>query len=72
MPLEPSPITTAAQLGALIRQRRKSQKLTIAQCAAFAGVGGRFVSEVERGKPTAELDKVLLLCHGLGIRLTAA
>lgn len=45
-------------IGAFIRQRRKLLKLTQVQLAAKAGVGLRFVRELEQGKGTLRLDKV--------------
>jgi len=44
--------------GAFVRRRRKAGGLTQAELAELAGVGTRFVSELERGKPTLRLDKV--------------
>ncbi|MCC7438148.1 MAG: helix-turn-helix transcriptional regulator [Armatimonadetes bacterium] len=45
-------------IGAFIRQRRKLLKLTQTDLAAKAGVGLRFVRELEQGKETLRLDKV--------------
>lgn len=45
-----------------IRQRRNARKISQKELAELAGVGQRFVSELERGKPTvrvAEVNKVL-------------
>jgi len=45
-----------------IRERRDARKISQKELADLAGVGQRFVSELERGKPTvrvAEVDKVL-------------
>jgi HTH-type transcriptional regulator/antitoxin HipB len=39
--------------------------------ALIAGTGRRFISELEAGKLTAELGKVLAVCHALGFQLTA-
>jgi HTH-type transcriptional regulator / antitoxin HipB len=59
--------TTPAQLGVLVRRRRKYLDLTQAELAGLSGLGERFVSEVERGKETAELGKVLRLLDRLGL-----
>jgi len=48
-------IKTPADLGKIIRQRRKAAKLTQQKAAALAGIGVRFLSELERGKPTAQI-----------------
>jgi y4mF family transcriptional regulator len=60
---------TAEQIGALIRQTRHSQGLRQDQLAAAAGVGVRFLVELERGKPTAQLGKTLAVLAALGCRL---
>lgn len=57
----------AAQLGIQIRARRKRLGLTQANAAALCGVGNRFLSELENGKPTAHIGKVFAVLHGLGL-----
>lgn len=61
-------ITTAADFGKLIRTARKKVKLTQADLAAASGVGERFVRELEKGKPTCQLEKALLIAQMLGIK----
>jgi y4mF family transcriptional regulator len=56
-------------LGAAIRNARKTHGLTQSQLAGLAGTGVRFVSELERGKPGAEVGKVLDVLAVLGLRL---
>ena len=58
-------------LGTLLRNKRKEQHLTQGQVSTYCGVSVRFISEVERGKETAEIGKVLLLLRTLGIDLIA-
>lgn len=41
-----------------VRQQRKLAGLTQAQLAEIAGVGLRFVRDLEQGKATVQLDKV--------------
>ena len=51
-----------SSVGKFIRERRDARKISQKELAELAGVGQRFVSELERGKPTvrvAEVDKVL-------------
>lgn len=62
-------ISTPAELGALLRRRRKEAGVLQADAAALSNVGTRFLSELERGKPTAELGKVLLVLARLGLEL---
>ncbi len=60
-------IYDAADFGAAIRQRRKSLHYTQVYVAEAAGLSVSFISDVERGKPTAELGKVLSLANLLGL-----
>lgn len=62
-------INDSKQLGKAIRDQRKSVGLTQLDAAGLCGVGERFLSELERGKPTAELGKVLQVITRLGLRL---
>ena len=57
------------QIGAIVRQTRVAQGLRQDQLAAAAGVGLRFLVELERGKPTVRLAKVLAVLNALGCRL---
>jgi HTH-type transcriptional regulator/antitoxin HipB len=54
------------QLGDAIRLARKQLSLTQPQLALAAGVGVRFVVELEAGKPSVRLDQVLRVLHALG------
>lgn len=45
-------------LGQFVASRRKSLKLTQQELAVKAGVGLRFIRELEGGKPTLRMDKV--------------
>jgi y4mF family transcriptional regulator len=64
-------VTSSKVLGELLRAKRKGQHLTQGQVAAYCGVSTKFISEVERGKETAEIGKVLLLLNTVGIDLYA-
>lgn len=64
-------ITSAQELGLLIRATRKSQKVRMDDVAGSAGVGPVFVREVERGKETVQLGRVMKLLAELGIELKA-
>lgn len=65
------PILSPQQLGLLIRATRRTQKLRMDDTAGTAGVGHVFVREVERGKPTVQLGRVMRLLAELGIELKA-
>lgn len=45
-------------IAAFVRERRKASRMSQLTLAERAGVGTRFVSELERGKPTLRLDAV--------------
>lgn len=62
-------IEDTGQLGLEIRTERKRQSLTQEQLAALAGVGVRFVRELERGKETCRIGLSLQVLHTLGLNL---
>jgi len=62
-------ISTAEDLGRCVRAQRKSQGATQAEFASLCGVGVRFISELENGKPTMELGKVLQVLQCLGLEV---
>jgi y4mF family transcriptional regulator len=59
-------------LAQLIKQKRKKLKLTQVDLAQKAGVGLRFLRELESGKITLRMDKVNQVLNLLGYELTAA
>jgi HTH-type transcriptional regulator / antitoxin HipB len=60
-------VKTAAELGTRVRRRRTELRLTQADLAAVALVTPRLLGEVERGKPTAQVDGVLRILAALGL-----
>ena len=52
-----------------VRQKRKEYKLTQRDLADRAGVGIRFIRELEAGKPTLRMDKVNIVLDLFGHRL---
>jgi y4mF family transcriptional regulator len=64
-------IAAAETLGRTARLRRQSLRLTQKQLAMHAGVGRRFIVDLERGKPTLEIGKVLTVVQALGLTLSA-
>jgi len=60
---------TTEELGRIIRAARREQGLRQDQLAGAAGVGVRFLSELERGKPTVRLAKVIAVLDTLGCTL---
>jgi HTH-type transcriptional regulator / antitoxin HipB len=67
--IDPLSIHSPKELGLLIKATRKKAKMTQDDLAALLNVGRRFVGEVERGKPSVELGRVLKLLNGLGLNL---
>ena len=58
-----------AQLGAAIREARKRLKVTKKDLATTSGTGLRFVIDLERGKPTCQIGKVLKVLQTLGLHV---
>ncbi|MFT6336487.1 MAG: y4mF family transcriptional regulator [Halioglobus sp.] len=52
-----------------VKRKRKSLKLTQKEMAEKAGVGIRFVRELERGKETLKMDKVNQVLELFGYEL---
>jgi HTH-type transcriptional regulator/antitoxin HipB len=67
-----TPIETPEHLGHIIRKTRKVLGLTQPQLALAAGVGVRFIVELEAGKPTVRLENVLRVLQVLGITISAS
>jgi len=59
-------------LAAFVKQRRKLLLLSQPDLATKAGVGLRFVRELEQGKPTLRLDKVNQVLRLFGHELAPA
>ena len=57
---------TPAEIGRIVRAARKSAGLRQYELAGAAGVGQRFVVELEAGKPTAQIGKTLQVLDALG------
>jgi y4mF family transcriptional regulator len=66
-----TPIMTSTDLGGLVKQARERRNLSQQTFADLAGVGRRFVSELENGKPTLEFDKVAKVARAAGLSLFA-
>jgi len=65
-----SVISEPVELGNAIRFARKRLDLTQSQLALAAGVGVRFIGELEAGKPTVRLGLALTVLKSLGGELT--
>jgi HTH-type transcriptional regulator/antitoxin HipB len=58
-------------IGKLIRKSRKEQGLSQAEAAGYLNVGIRFLSDLENGKPTVQLEKALHVLNSLGFKVIA-
>jgi len=65
----PTEIRSTADLGQLVRKARENKGLTQQEFADLTGVGRRFISELENGKPTIEFAKALKVALGAGISI---
>jgi len=62
-------IKSTEDIGNLVKTTRKKQKLTQVQLAQLSNVGTRFLSDLENGKSTCEIEKVLKIMLNLGLKL---
>lgn len=62
-------ITSSKDFGQAIRDRRNALKYTQVELAAFTGFSVSFLSDLERGKKTAELEKAIIIANTLGLDL---
>jgi HTH-type transcriptional regulator / antitoxin HipB len=59
--------TSSGELGIAVLTARKAMGLTQGALAARAGVGQKFLYNLERGKGTVRADKVLAVLGALGL-----
>jgi HTH-type transcriptional regulator / antitoxin HipB len=62
-------ISDPQALGRLVRETRRALGLTQPKLALSAGVGVRFLVDIEKGKPTAQIGKIMRVLAALGIEL---
>ena len=65
-------IISTDDLGQTIQEARKAQGLSQVDLAGLAGLGRRFVSNLENGKASAQVGKVLRVLNTLGVSITAS
>ena len=56
---------SAAEIGKLVQSERKRQGITQLQLAGMAGTGIRLISDIENGKETVQVQKLLKVLHTL-------
>ncbi len=62
-------ITSTQELGSLLKQVRKSSRITQATLSGMANWGGRFIGDVESGKPTVRAQMLFDLIGWLGLEI---
>lgn len=60
---------SAAEIGRIVATARRHRRLTQIQLARALGVTQNWISEIERGKDTAQIGKILRVLGFLGVRL---
>ncbi len=60
-------VHSSKTFGEAIRQRRKELGYTQKELSDFSGISVSFLSDLENGKPTAELEKCLHIAGLLGL-----
>ena len=67
MPIEK--LESIAAIGNLIRKTRKEQRISQATLAGLSSVGTRYISDLENGKETIQIQKLLNVLNALGLGL---
>jgi len=62
-------IYKTSDIGLLIKKKRNELNMTQPQLANISGNGIRFISDLENGKKTMQIGKVLDIIHILGFDL---
>ncbi|MGA0608400.1 helix-turn-helix transcriptional regulator [Phenylobacterium sp. VNQ135] len=62
-------MSSPTDIGNAVREARRALGLRQPELAAAAGVGLRFIVDLEGGKNTVQLDRVLAVLHVLGLDL---
>lgn len=62
-------ISSTQELGQFLKQVRKSQQITQATLSGMANWGGRFIGDVESGKPTVRAQMLFDLIGWLGLEI---
>ncbi len=62
-------ISTPEDIGRIIRFKRKEINIRQEIAAGMAGVGTKFLSQLENGKETAEIGKTLQVLRKMGLEI---
>ncbi len=63
---------TAKEIGDIVRNARRQQGMTQPQLAMACGTGVRFIVDLEAGKETCQIGKVLTVIQMLGLKISVA
>ncbi len=69
LPIGNMSISSPEQLGATIRAERKRLRATQKDLAMASGTGLRFIVDLEKGKPTCQIGKIIQVLRALGVRI---
>ena len=62
-------VSTVADIGRLVRHKRKQLGVLQEDAAGLSGVGTKFLSQLENGKKTAEIGRVLQVLKSMGLEV---
>lgn len=62
-------IKTMEDIAKIVKDERKRQKITQEDLAGIAGVSHRFIINIEKGKTSSPISRVLGVLECLGIKL---
>ena len=62
-------IRSTEALGVFIRDARKGIGATQKDLALTSGTGLRFIIDLEKGKPTCQIGKILSILQNLGVKV---
>lgn len=65
----PIKVHSVSDIGLLVATIRKQQGLTQMDISGLAGVGGRFLVDLEKGKETIQMQKVMNVINLLGLEI---
>jgi len=60
---------TTKDIGEAVRRKRKEQGILQEKAAGLSGVGTKFLSQLENGKETAEIGKIMQVLGTLGLEI---
>ena len=69
MTFKATTVRSAKDLGAVIRRERRARGLSQEDVALSAGVGLRFVHDLEGGKETVEFGRAIRVARAVGLRI---